>query len=82
MDKENIHISDKILFLLMMLGVILGLAMGTATTFHQYKDIVEEQREQIKVLEQSLSEQIHEKQIYEVQLEIYKEKYDRGDSVK
>lgn len=79
MDKENIHISDKILFLLMMLSVILGLAMGTATTYHQYKDLVAEQREQIKMLEQSLSEQIEEKQVYEIQLKILKEEYE-GDN--
>ena len=79
MENENIHISDKILFLLMMLGVILGLAMGTATTYHQYKDLVAEQREQIKMLEQSLSEQIEEKQVYEIQLKILKEEYE-GDN--
>ena len=79
MENENIHISDKILFLLMMLSVILGLVMGTATTYHQYKDLVTEQREQIKILEQSLSEQIEEKQVYEIQLKILKEEYE-GDN--
>jgi len=72
-DKENIHISDKLLFLVLMIGVVLGLALGTITTYYQYKEIVADQREQIKILEQSLSEQIEEKQVYEVQLEIYKE---------
>lgn len=79
MENENIHIGDKILFLLMMLSVILGLAMGTSTTYHQYKDLVTEQREQIKMLEQSLSEQIEEKQVYEIQLKILKEEYE-GDN--
>ena len=43
------------------------------------KEVVADQREQIKILEQSLGEQIEEIQVYEVQLKILKERYE-GDS--
>lgn len=80
-ENKTINISEKVLFLIFILGVILGLIFGTLTTYYQYKELVNDQREQIKLLEQSLWEQIVEKQVYETKLEILKERYEIDSDV-
>ena len=80
-ENKTINISEKVLFLIFILGVILGLIFGTLTTYYQYKELVDDQREQIKLLEQSLGEQIVEKQVYETKLEILKERYEVDSDV-
>lgn len=80
-ENKTINISENVLFLIFILGVILGLIFGTLTTYYQYKELVNDQREQIKLLEQSLGEQIVEKHVYETKLEILKERYEVDSDV-